>query len=109
MAPVVHLLIKDTVLSDFLMNKDTYDDPTSVPSQLLVLVYQFHQHSQAVNLQDMLDALALSFQDSSRRLLSRLGADGQRKAIHKQLEWSEAAQSCWTHSPARLSQHMMIR
>lgn len=61
-------------------------------SQLLLLVEQFLQRSQAVDLEALLDALALSFQDSSWILLSRLRADGQRKAKQTQLEWSEAAQ-----------------
>ena len=91
-APVVHLLVKDAVLSDFLLSKDIFDEANRVQSQLLMLVDQFHKRSQAVDVEDLLDALALSFGESSRRLLSRLGADGQRKAVQTQLEWSEAAQ-----------------
>lgn len=91
-APVIHLLIKDAVLSDFLLSKDTHDEPTNLQSQLLVLVDQFQQHKESVNLEDLLDALAQSFEGSSRRLLSRLTADGRRKAVQIQLEWSEAAQ-----------------
>ena len=101
--PVVHLLFKDPVLSDFLLSKDLSDEPTSVPSQLLVLVDQLVQRSQAVDLEALLDALALSFQDSSGTLLSRLRADGHRKAKQTQLEWSAAAQfllDALTSSPA---------
>lgn len=86
-APAIHLLLKDPVLCHFLVTKGLYSASNSVQSQLLKLVDQFLQHQKAVDLEPLLDALA-----EYSPWLSRRRADGKRKAIHEQLEWSEAAE-----------------
>lgn len=97
-APAIHILFRDPVLSEILVMKGLYSASNIVQSQLLQLVDQFLQNQTAVDLEPLLDALA-----EYSPWLSRRRADGKRKAIQQQLRQRNT--SC-THSFIRLTRMM---
>lgn len=50
-APAVHMLVKNPVLSDFLVEKLVHSASSEVQSQILVLMEKFLRHSEAVDLE----------------------------------------------------------
>ena len=83
-APTVHLLLKDPVFSTYVAEKVNKSPSSHVQSELLVLAEKFLQHTTAVDVESLLDALAQHTPE-----LLRVDAHGERKAVQEQLDWYE--------------------
>ena len=70
MVPAVHLLVKDPVSSDFLMEKLGNSTSCEVQSEMLVLVENFLRHTEASDLEALLNALAQLFPELLRWTLT---------------------------------------
>ena len=84
-APTVHILLKDPVLSSYVAEKLSQSPSSHVQLELLRLAEQFVQHSRAVCVEALLDALAHDTPE-----LLRVDAKGKRKTVQAQLDWFEA-------------------
>ena len=80
--------MRDPALSEFLLEQPAFDETCqgnqTVQSVIVMLANQFATHSQAVDVELLLDVLALPYPE-----LRRVDNKGVRKRIQQQLDWAD--------------------
>ncbi|KAL3141110.1 hypothetical protein ABBQ38_003464 [Trebouxia sp. C0009 RCD-2024] len=85
LAPSIHILLKDPALSDFLLDSDVAPQTDlSVQSVIVMLANQFANHSEAEDVELLLDVLSLSYPE-----FCRVDEKGVRKRIQEQIDWAD--------------------
>ncbi|KAL3141137.1 hypothetical protein ABBQ38_003488 [Trebouxia sp. C0009 RCD-2024] len=85
LAPSIHILLKDPALSDFLLDSDVAPETDlSMQSLIVMLANQFANHSQAEDVELLLDVLSLSYPE-----FRRVDVKGVRKRIQEQVDWAD--------------------
>ncbi|KAL3162478.1 Ubiquitin carboxyl-terminal hydrolase 34 [Trebouxia sp. C0010 RCD-2024] len=85
LAPSIHILLRDPALSDYLLDSDvTVQGDFSVQSVVVMLANQFANHSQAEDVELLLDVLSLSYPE-----FRRVNDKGVRKRVQEQIDWAD--------------------